>query len=70
MSTPPTPREFCAQCLSEVGPFEKRPYGRNGGLVSVCQTCENEHPRQGRYSFSETIKDIPRCHGHKTMRRR
>lgn len=60
---------FCALCLSETGPFELRPYGKNVGMVRVCDRCENEHPRQGRYSFSETIKVVPRTDGHKVIKK-
>lgn len=61
---------FCAQCLSTDGPFSPRPYGKDDAIVMVCARCENEHPREGRYSYSETTRVIPRTHGHNTKTRR
>ncbi len=42
---------WCAVCVSEEGPFVRRPLGRNGELVNVCSSCDTEHPRSGRYAF-------------------
>lgn len=43
---------MCAVCLSQTPPFRKRPLGRNDALVDVCATCDDEHPRSGRYAFA------------------
>jgi hypothetical protein len=61
---------FCAQCLSTDGPFEKLPHGKDDALVWVCERCQHEHPRMGRYNFSEATRTIPRLHGHHTRTRR
>lgn len=61
--------EFCAQCLSESGPFVLRPHGKGDAMVNVCDRCENEHPREGRYNFSEATRVIPSRNGHHTRSR-
>jgi hypothetical protein len=58
--------EFCALCLGERGPFAMLPYGKDDALVRVCRSCQHEHPRDGRYSFSETSRLPLPCVGHKT----
>lgn len=65
-----TPSEFCAQCLSTDGPFEMLPHGKDDALVKVCDRCRNEHPRSGRYNFSESTRTIAKVHGHQTRTRR
>ncbi len=44
---------FCALCTSERGPFARRPFGISRALVNVCHRCDEEHPREGGYSFSD-----------------
>lgn len=61
---------FCALCTSDVGPFTTMNIGANDALVVVCERCVNEHPREGRYSFGEAARLIPRTGGHHTKRRR
>lgn len=42
----------CALCAGEIqGGARQLPLGRNDALVTVCYTCDTEHPRKGRYSF-------------------
>lgn len=65
-----TVSQWCAQCLSAAGPFMLRPYGKDKALVRICERCENEHPRSGRYSFSEATREIPKINGHHTKLRR
>lgn len=65
-----TTTPFCAQCLSDKGPFTEQPWGKDGALVQICDACENEHPRKGRYSFSEATRLIAPVKGHHTKTRR
>jgi hypothetical protein len=45
--------KFCALCLTPIADEAQRePFGKDGALVDVCSTCCDEHPRSGRYSFS------------------
>ena len=61
---------FCAQCLSDQGPFVQLPHGKDDALVNICDRCENEHPRSGRYNFSESRRLITKVFGHQTRTRR
>lgn len=53
-ATPP----FCAHCTTYTGPFVQRPLGKNDGLVTICIPCDQEHPREGRYSFGAPASDV------------
>lgn len=41
---------ICAICTSEVG-VRLREF--DGKATLICERCENEHPRDGGYSFTE-----------------
>ena len=41
--------KYCAVCLAEGRPLELDP----DLDVLTCQPCREEHPRQGRYTFSD-----------------
>jgi hypothetical protein len=44
---------FCAICTEDLAPdaARPRPLGRGGAIVSICASCDEEHPNSGRYSF-------------------
>lgn len=43
---------FCAVCAADiVGDPLRRPLGKGDAMVNVCASCDEEHPRGGRYSF-------------------
>jgi hypothetical protein len=45
--------KLCALCTDPIiGSAVREPFGRNGGLVDVCQDCSSVHPRSGRYGFN------------------
>lgn len=41
---------FCAVCTGDVGPFDRRPIGKNDALVVVCKGCDEDPPTASRYS--------------------
>jgi hypothetical protein len=47
---------FCAVCLVETDEVTPQPLGRGNRLVNACRTCTGEHPRLGRYSFADGLK--------------
>lgn len=54
---------FCALCGEDAPAGSAlRPLGRDDALVAVCASCDGEHPRSGRYSFSERSYQ-PRARG-------
>lgn len=63
---------FCALCTSDTGPFVQRPFGKADALVTVCKSCDEEHPRQGNYSFGDGVgaRETPRLNGHRVRGRR
>lgn len=42
---------FCAVCTRDKGPFVQRVLDDGGPLVTICEPCDQEHPRTGRYAF-------------------
>lgn len=42
---------FCASCTEVTSNLVPRGIGRGDGIVWLCKTCDEEHPRQGRYSY-------------------
>lgn len=45
---------FCAICAADIhGTPARQPLGKGGATVNVCTACDDEHPRSGRYGFSD-----------------
>lgn len=56
LEDPPGPF-LCASCGNDrQGVPYRLPWGRNDAMVDVCDACVNDHPRSGRYGFSEAGK--------------
>lgn len=45
--------KWCALCTADLPESHTRmaPFGKNEGLVLVCDECFDTHPRSGRYGF-------------------
>lgn len=54
MTPPITKPAFCASCTEVTPHLKPRALGRNEGIVWICQACDGEHPRSGRYSFDDS----------------
>jgi len=54
-----TTAKFCAICTDPISAGtssnkipRRAPLGRDGAMVDVCEACDTEHPRGGRYAFN------------------
>lgn len=48
------PSSICALCTEQIeGAARLLPLGKDDAMVWICWPCDTEHPRKGRYSFSE-----------------
>ena len=44
----PARKPFCAICLEDIeGQVVRRPLGRDGGMVRVCERCDGDRPSDG-----------------------